>query len=100
MTSLLSPMRLGVFDLPEIAAHFPSNIPWKVQANDDHRLPLPVSIGRESSKPYSYNPIFLRQFRNEVGEWIGCAFIENENWVLRGSCLADDGHQTSPWRLQ
>lgn len=100
MTSLLPPMRLGVFDLPKLSAHFPSHILFDVQADNDHSLPLPVAVDGEGSKPDTDQISVLSNFRDEVRITVLRPFIENEDWRARGSGLADDGHQNSPGRLQ
>lgn len=98
MTSLLSPMRLGVFDLPKLSAHFPSHILFDVQADNDHSLPLPVTIDGEGSKPDAYQIPVLSNFRDEVRITVLRPFIENEDWRARGSGLPDDGHHSTSRR--
>lgn len=91
MTSLLSPMRLGVFDLPKLSAHFPSHIFFDVQADNEHGLGLPVSILGEGSKADADQIAVLSNFRDEVRIRVRRSFIENENWIARRSGFADDG---------
>lgn len=92
MTSLLSPMRLGVFDLPKFTAHFPSHILFDVQADNDHSLPLPVTIDGQGSKSDADQITVLSNLSDEVRITVLRPFIENEDWRARGSGLADDGH--------
>lgn len=91
MTSLLSPMRLGVFDLPKLSAHFPGHILFDVQAHNEHGLGLPVSILGESSKSDTDQIAVLSNFRDEVRITVLRPFIENEDWRARCSGFADDG---------
>lgn len=98
MTSLLSPMRLGVFDLPKLSAHFPSHILFDVQADNEHGLGLPVSILGESGKADADQIAILCNFRDEVRITVLRPFIENEDWRARGPGLADDGHHSTSRR--
>lgn len=91
MTSLLSPMRLGVLDLPKLSAHFPSHVLFDVQADNDHSFPLPVTIDGQGSKSDADQIPVLGNFRDEVRITVLRPFIENEDWRARGSGLSDDG---------
>ncbi|MQX28980.1 hypothetical protein [Sinorhizobium meliloti] len=91
MTSLLSPMRLGVFDLPKLSAHFPGHILFDVQADNEHGLGLPVSILGESSKANADQIAILCNLSDEVRIRVRRTEIHDEDWVLRSAALADDG---------
>lgn len=98
MTSLLSPMRLSVFDLPKLPAHFPSHILFDVQADNDHSPGLPVSILGKSSKPDAYQIAVLSNLSDEVRIRVRRSFIEDENWIARRSGLSNRRHQETSRR--
>lgn len=95
MTSLLSPMRLGVFDLPKLSAHFPSHILFDVQADNDHSLGLPVSVLGKSSKADADQIAVLCNLSDEVRIRVRRPFIEDENGIARRSGLSNRRHHVT-----
>ena len=95
MTSTLLSLRYGFLDLAKLAAHFPSDLSFEVQPDDDHSLHLPIAVLAEGSEAYSDHVAIVGHLSDEICVSVRGSFVEHDDRWLRISKLSDDGHQFS-----
>jgi len=94
-SSTLLSLRYGFLDLAKLAAHFPGDLFFEVQPDDDHSLHLPVAVLADGSEAYSDNVAIVGHLSDEICVSVRGSFVEHDDRGLRISKLSDDGHQFS-----
>ena len=95
MTSTLLSLRYGFLDLAKLSAHFPGDLSFEVQPDDDHSLHLPVAVLAKGSEAYSDHIAIVGHLSDEICVSVRGSFVEHDDLGLRISKLSDDGHQSS-----
>ncbi len=93
--STLLSLRYGFLDLAKLAAHFPGDLSFEVQPDDDHSLHLPIAVLAEGSEAYSDHIAIVGHLGDEICVSVRRSFVEHDDRGFRISKLSDDGHQFS-----
>lgn len=89
-------MMTSLFQAPQVSAELPSHILRHPDPNRDHRLDLPVAVSGHGAERDAHDVVLVDlELCDQVHVEGGCAFVEDEDGLLRGSELSDTGHAAS-----